>query len=243
MPDHGNTENQAEQPNPVEDNSPDDITPDRRQEQHNAHQRLVATARSLKKQKQRLKAAQDTLKIKWSEVLNTAAKYGSNRHTKSYPKRKLLPEFDEEALDPPQLKNKTAIRSDRRPHSQHKAAIDAAHKPVRDPRKGSHQKDGATRSIYGPHRRAPTYNATQQTSEHHGTPKYRGAAHPLCFTDEVLDHEFPEGFKPVNIEAYDGTTDPGVWIEDYILHIHMARGDDLHAIKYLPLKLKGPARH
>lgn len=66
---------------------------------------------------------------------------------------------------------------------------------------------------------------------------------PLCFTDEVLDHEFPVGFKPVNIEAYDGTTDPGVWIEDYILHIHMARGDDLHAIKYLPLKLKGPARH
>ena len=23
----------------------------------------------------------------------------------------------------------------------------------------------------------------------------------------------------------------------------MARGDDLHAIKYLPLKIKGPARH
>ena len=23
------------------------------------------------------------------------------------------------------------------------------------------------------------------------------------FTDEVLDHEFPEGFKPVNIEAYE----------------------------------------
>ena len=52
-------------------------------------------------------------------------------------------------------------------------------------------------------------NATQQISEHHGTPKYRGATHPLCFTNEVLDHEFPEGFKPVNIEAYDGTTDPG----------------------------------
>ena len=31
--------------------------------------------------------------------------------------------------------------------------------------------------------------------------QYRGAAHPLCFTDEVLDHEFPEGFKSVNIEA------------------------------------------
>ena len=73
--------------------------------------------------------------------------------------------------------------------------------------------------------------------------RYRGAVHPLCFTDEVLDHEFPQGFKPVNIEAYDGMIDPGVWIEDFILHIHMARGDDLHAIKYLPLKLKGPARH
>ena len=59
----------------------------------------------------------------------------------------------------------------------------------------------------------------------------------------MLDHEFPQGFKPVNIEAYDGTTDPRVWIEDFILHIHMARGDDLHAIKYLPLQLKGPSRH
>ena len=59
----------------------------------------------------------------------------------------------------------------------------------------------------------------------------------------MLDHEFQEGFKPVNIEAYDGTTDPGVWIEDFILRIHMARRDDLHAIKYLPLKLKEPARH
>ena len=33
-------------------------------------------------------------------------------------------------------------------------------------------------------------------------------AHPLCFSDEVMEHEFPEGFKPMNIESYDGTTDP-----------------------------------
>ena len=58
-----------------------------------------------------------------------------------------------------------------------------------------------------------------------------------------MDHQIPEGFKLVNIESYDGTTDPAVWIEDYLLHMHMACGDDLHAIKYLPLKLKGPARH
>ena len=29
--------------------------------------------------------------------------------------------------------------------------------------------------------------------------RYRGTAHPLCFTDEVMEHEFLEGFKPVNI--------------------------------------------
>ena len=57
-----------------------------------------------------------------------------------------------------------------------------------------------------------------------------------------MDHEFPEGFKPVNIGSYNGTTDPTVWIEDFILHIHRARGGDLHAIKYLSLKLEGPAR-
>ena len=37
-----------------------------------------------------------------------------------------------------------------------------------------------------------------------------------------MEHEFPEGFKPVNIESYDGTTDPTVWVEDFLLHIHMA---------------------
>ena len=58
-----------------------------------------------------------------------------------------------------------------------------------------------------------------------------------------MDHQIPEGFKHVNIESYDGTIDPAVWIEDFLLHIHMARGDDLHAMKYLPLNLKGPARH
>ena len=58
-----------------------------------------------------------------------------------------------------------------------------------------------------------------------------------------MEHEFLDGFKPINIESYDGTTNPAVWIEDYLLHIHMARGDDLHAINYLPLKLKGPARY
>ena len=177
--------------------------------------------------------------MRWSKVLKTADKYGNGHQTKSYPKRKLLPEFDEEAIEPPQSKNKETTWSDRRPGDRPKMTSGAAHKPTHDPRKA----DGPVRSIYGPKKRGPGRNTARQVFEDNGTPKYRDAAHPLCFTDEVLDHEFPAGFKPINIEAYDGTTDPGVWIEDYILHIHMARGDDLHAIKYRPLKLKGPARH
>ena len=82
-------------------------------EQKNLHERLVATARSLKKQKRKLKTVEDALRIRWGKVLNTAHKYGSSRHTKIYPKRKLLPEFDEEAIKPPQSKNKEATRSDR----------------------------------------------------------------------------------------------------------------------------------
>ena len=58
-----------------------------------------------------------------------------------------------------------------------------------------------------------------------------------------MEHEFPDGFKPINIESYDRITDPTVWNEDFLLHIHMDHKDDLHAIKYLPLKLKGPARY
>ena len=67
-------------------------------------------------------------------------------------------------------------------------------------------------------------NRTRMSSELcRDVARYRGAAHPLCFTDEVMQHQFAEGFKPVNIESYDGTTDPVVWIEDFLLHIHMAR--------------------
>ena len=91
--------------------------------------------------------------------------------------------------------------------------------------------------------RRAEYNRPDSFELRRDVARHRGTTHPLCFTNEVMDHEFPKGFKPVNIESYDGTVDPTVWIEDFLLHIHMARGDDLHAIKYLPLKLKGPARH
>ena len=214
-------------------------------EQENLRRRHIATARSLKKQKQRLKAAQNTLNSRWTKGLETEEKYGGSRRTKCYPKHKLLPELDDEALEPIQPISDTANRPDPPPCERDREANKVAHNSTHDLRENLRQKSGATRSIYGSRKRTPAQNQNRilQPSKHHGTSQYRGAAHPLCFTDEVLDHEFPAGFKPVNIEAYVGMTHPAVWIEDFILHIHKARGDDLHTIKYLPLKLKGPARH
>ena len=52
-------DNLDKQPIPGEDNSPDDLTPDKLLEQKNLHKRLVATARSLKKQKRKLKTTED----------------------------------------------------------------------------------------------------------------------------------------------------------------------------------------
>ena len=77
-------DNLDKQPVPGKDNSPDDLTPDKLLEQKNLHKRLVATVCSLKKQK--LKTAEDALRIRWSKVLNTADKYGDSRRTTSYPK-------------------------------------------------------------------------------------------------------------------------------------------------------------
>src|SRR3954466_3001848 len=175
------SDKEAKQPVPGENGIPDDLTPDKPTEQKNLHKRLVATAHSLKKQKRKLKTGEDALRIRWSKVINTADKYGGSRHTKSYPKRKLLPEFDEEAVEPPQSKKKNATRSDRRPHGQHRAANGAAHKPACDPLNDSHQKDGPTRSIYGTRKQALISNATQLVSERHGTPRYRGAVSPMRF--------------------------------------------------------------
>ena len=130
--------------------SEDDLTSP---EHTNLHKRLVATARSLKKQKWKLKTAEDALRRRWSTVFNTADKYGASHQAKSYPKRKLLPEFDEEAFEPPQSKKKEAAWPDRRPDDRLRAARGAAHKPAHDPHKDPRKKDGPVRSIYGPRKR------------------------------------------------------------------------------------------
>lgn len=161
---------------------------------------------------------------------------------------------------PPRGRDRVAKNCINKP-PPHKGKEGAAQVQKQDLREDLNKKASKSRSIFRPRDRAPArdsgyqanrasdipvrgqYRTPQPSDIRHDIARYRGASHPLCFTDEVLVHDFSERFKPVNIKSYDGMTDPAVWIEDFILHIHMARGDDLHAIKYLPLKLKGPARH
>lgn len=145
MLDHNDPEGQTHQTAPGQEHSPDDnalIIPETRLERDNLHRRLMATARSLKKQKQRLKAAQETLNHRWNKVLDTKENYGDDRHTKSYPKRKLLPEFDDDAIPP---KNNTARRPEKPLRNRNRASTDTAH----DLRELLDKKAGAARSIYG----------------------------------------------------------------------------------------------
>ena len=59
----------------------------------------MATANSLKKKQQQLRADQDLLADRWTKVL-AAEEHELERPSKSYPKRKLLPRLEEEAYEP-----------------------------------------------------------------------------------------------------------------------------------------------
>ena len=100
-------------------------------------------------------AAQETLNRRWNKVLDTEEKYDDDRHTKSYPKRKLLPEFDDEAVPP---KNNTARKPDKPLRNRNRAATDAAH----DLRELLDKKAGADRFVYGPRGHAPVQDYRHQ---------------------------------------------------------------------------------
>lgn len=66
------------------------VVPEDPVEQKRFQRRLTAMARSLKKKQQQLKADQDLLVDRWTEVLATE-EHKFKRPSKSYPKRRLLP--------------------------------------------------------------------------------------------------------------------------------------------------------
>ena len=98
------------------------------------------------------------LNSRWNKVLDNETKYGGSYHTNSYPKRKLLPEFDDEALEPTQPKNDTANWPNPPPSERDRAANKVVNKSTHDVRENLHQKSGMTRSIYGSRKRAPAQN-------------------------------------------------------------------------------------
>ena len=151
-------------------------------------------------------------------MLDAKERYGLERQTKSYPKRKLLPQFDDEALEPIPLKYNYADQPDRPPRGRDKAAAYDEHQPGPPHHRGKDvvapgytynlrqdldNRAGQTRSIYGSRGRAPVrdndydarrdnryytrdQNRTQMSVDlRRDIARYRGAAHPLCFTDEV----------------------------------------------------------
>ena len=75
------------------------IVPEDPVEQERFKRRLMATTNSLKKKQQQLQADQDLLADRWTEVL-VAEEYELERPSKNYPKRRLLPHLEEEALKP-----------------------------------------------------------------------------------------------------------------------------------------------
>ena len=62
--------------------------------------------------------------------------YGLERQTKSYPKRKLLPQFDDEALETIPPKNKAVDEPDRPPRGRDRTATYAEHQPAPPRRRG-----------------------------------------------------------------------------------------------------------
>ena len=87
-------------------------------EQERFKRQLIATAKSVKKKQQQLEADQDLLTDRWTKVL-AAEEYGLKRPSKSYPKRRPLPQLEEEALKPMLPAHDTA---DRPPRGRDKAA-------------------------------------------------------------------------------------------------------------------------
>ena len=109
------------------------------------------------------------LNERWTKVL-AAEEYGQERPVKSYPRRKLLPQFDDEVLEPIPSKYNQVDQPDQPPRGREKTAYQAEHQPAPPRRRGREtaavgytydlqhdlaNKAGQTRSIYGSRGRAP----------------------------------------------------------------------------------------
>lgn len=145
-----------------------------------------------------------------------AEEYGLEPPTKGYPKHKLLPQLEEEAVEPTLP---AQDEDDRPPRGRDKMAYETEYQPAppcqftmargntQDLRDILENNAGQPISIYGS-RGAPQHMTMTVMPDtliisparpKHVRPnlvrlrrdiaRHRGSAHPLCFTDEVMDHE------------------------------------------------------
>ncbi|XP_020204068.1 uncharacterized protein LOC109789509 [Cajanus cajan] len=63
--------------------------------------------------------------------------------------------------------------------------------------------------------------------------------HP--FVDGIMEVPLPPSWKPLNIERYDGTTNPDEHIDAYITQINLYTNDDAIICRVFPTSLKGAA--
>ena len=132
------------------------VMPEDPVEQEHFQRRLMATARSLKKKQQQLRADQDLLVDRWTEVL-AAEEHKLERPSKSYPKRRLLPRLEEEALDaadrPPRGHDREASWPSTQAMPRRRVKHTKEQENAPDLRDILEDKARQTRSIYGSRRR------------------------------------------------------------------------------------------
>ena len=150
----------------------------------------MATASSLKKKQQQLRADQDLLADRWIEVL-AAEEYELERPSKSYPKRRLLPRLEEEAPTspahdmadrPPRGRDREASWPSTQAMPRRRVKHTKEQENAPDLRDILEDKARQTRSIYGS-RRHPT---TCDNDLHSGYNKSGRAEHNRHSSSELL---------------------------------------------------------
>ena len=61
--------------------------------------------------------------------------------------------------------------------------------------------------------------------------------HP--FVDRIMEANIPLGWKPLNLDQYDGTTDPNEHLDAFLTQANLHTKDDVILCRVFPTSLKG----
>ena len=84
--------------------------------------------------------------------------------------------------------------------------------------------------------------SSSQDWEHYSSGDFESDS-ASCFTRNIRNTRMPKGFKlTAEIIKFDGTQDPRLWLEDYLIACNCQGGNHITAMQYLQLMLTGSAR-